>query len=843
MDVIVYAHTHWDREWYRPFQEFRLRLVDIVDFLIEQLNTGKLDNFYFDGQTIALNDYLEIDSDKKNEILRLIKNKKLFVGPWYVLADEFLVSGESLVRNLLIGINQSKDYGCYDYIGYLPDAFGHCSDIPRIMNLFNINNVIVWRGVGTQKSEFIWKSIDESSVLATYLTEGYFQDFFHWKVPIERKTKAIRKQLNKIKKFSVTDTILLPAGADHLAPAKDLSEQIEEVNKHINGYKLIEGSPFDYIKKLDLKNLNLNNLKGELRDNCRNFILPGTYSTRLYIKKANAKSTWKLSKLAEPFHSLLQASGIVSPRNEELDYAWKLLLQNHPHDSICGCSVDEVHDEMMPRFSQVDQISEGLIARGFNKLAHRVKSGKLIIFNASNYPFTGVIKVKSHNPLPKNIKYQYLRTDKAFPPEVLFDLHRAPIQEDVREYKEYLVWIDNIAPNSIKVIGDRYIAKEKPKGVKVTDKSIGNPLVNVEVDKDGTLILTDLESGKKFDRLHSFKDFADKGDTYNFCPIKFDNPRLSILIKSEIAERGDLRSVLRLFYEMEIPESLDKNEKYRSMAIITQLMIVDVIVHSGSKRVEFKTMWENLSRDHILQLRFGFNDKVYKTVSENNFGLIERQFNPDYNVVDYIPAEKDKELKMNTAPMQRFVWANGLGIIGEGLSEYGLEGDELYLTALRSVGLLSRGAMDTRGTPAGPPLLTPGSQCLGVQRIRYALYPTSKPQELLKEADQFMRSILAEVGISEDTSGEKSILSDLLKINNPNIYIYAVKPTFNQVQNELTIRLMNISNKKQALKLSSDIKFSKIFETNGLEEKSATEYALTDKIEFKPYELKTLILD
>ncbi|MCK7485182.1 MAG: hypothetical protein MZU97_06225 [Bacillus subtilis] len=95
MDVIVYSHTHWDREWYRPFQEFRLRLIDVIDQIINQLTQGEMNSFYLDGQTIALDDYLQIHPYKKEQIIELIKNKKLLIGPWYVLADEFLVSGKA----------------------------------------------------------------------------------------------------------------------------------------------------------------------------------------------------------------------------------------------------------------------------------------------------------------------------------------------------------------------------------------------------------------------------------------------------------------------------------------------------------------------------------------------------------------------------------------------------------------------------------------------------------------------------------------------------------------------------------------------------------------------------
>ncbi|MDD3012143.1 MAG: glycoside hydrolase family 38 C-terminal domain-containing protein [Candidatus Gastranaerophilales bacterium] len=839
MDVIVYAQTHWDREWYRTFQEFRLRLVQVTDSIIEQLEQNKLDCFYFDGQTIALEDYLEIRPEQKEKILKLIKDKKLFIGPWYVLADEFLVSGESLARNLLTGIDQSKKYGCDEFVGYLPDAFGHSSDIPRLLSAANIDYAIVWRGAGNNKSEFIWKSPDGSSVLATYLTEGYFQDYLNHPVSVQKKAENIEELLDKINKYSLGNLILLPAGGDHLAPPKDFDNLVSQINSDINNYTLCSGSLFNYKNLIKNQNLDLAEVQGELRDNTRNFILPGTLSTRLYLKKANAISTWKLCKLAEPLYSLLQYCQIVSNLENELIYAWKLLLQNHPHDSICGCSTDEVHDEMIPRFNQVNQISDWLTGFCLNRLSQKVKKGDLIVYNSSDAAYSGVIKIKTSENLPQNVMSQYLGSVNEFPQEILYDTERAPVQEDIKEYKEYLIWAEDIKPFSIHVIKKDYEYKKHPTIVETESRFIKNSRIRLEVNDDGTLKLTDSDIGKTFDNLHIFCDLADNGDTYNYSPVINDQPIKASLLKTEVIENGNLRGILRLIYEIKIPESLDKVKKIRSEKVLTHNINVDITVYADSRRVEFNASWENLSCDHILQIRFRFLDMVSKTFAENNFGIIERFFDPDYDQLKNFPAKKDEELKSNTAPMQRFVFANGLGIITEGLSEYGVEGNDLCITMLRSVGKLSGGVIGTRGTPAGPPLDVPGAQCTGIQNARYAICAVHKPEELFMEADQFFGCILTEMGIAPDNSAETEIIKNLLNFNNPDIYTYAVKLPQNKAQKGIIIRLMNISDKKQCIEINSDMNFKEINEINLLESVISTGL---EHIEFKPYELKNILL-
>lgn len=838
MDVIAYAQTHWDREWYRTFQEFRLRLVQVVDFVLDQLEQNKLNSFYFDGQTIALEDYLKIKPENKDRIIKLIKEKKLFIGPWYVLADEFLVSGESLVRNLLTGINQSKEFGCNDFIGYLPDAFGHSSEIPRILAGANIDYAVVWRGAGENKSEFIWQSPDNSAVLTTYLTEGYFHDYLNQDVSAQKKALNIEKILNEIKKYSANKALLLPLGGDHLAPVEDFNESLKQVNELIQDYNLRSGSLFDY-KKL-LKNNDISKITGELRDNSRNFILSGTLSTRTYLKIANAKATWKLSKLAEPLYTLLNQSKEIDGFANELDYAWKLLLKNHAHDSICGCSVDEVHDEMISRFNQVEQISDWLIGDCLNKLTQKVKKGNLIVYNASDKAFSGVIKLKTSEPLPKNLLSQHLQDMNEFPQEILYDIKRAPVQEDIKEYKEYLVWAENIKPYSIQIIDNDFKYKEHPTIVETGDRFIKNSRIRLEINDNGTLKLTDSDMGKTFDNLIMFYDVADDGDTYNFSPIVNDKPIESKFIKSQIVENGILRGILRLYYEMDLPESLDRKAKKRSKNILKHKITVDISVTADSKRVEFDLNWENLSKDHLLQIRFNFPEKVYKTFAENNFGIIERDFDPDYNQFEKFPAKKDFEIKSNTAPMQRFVFANGLGIITEGIAEYGVEKNDLFITILRTTEKISGGAIGTRGTPAGPPLNVPKAQCIGKQNVKFAICAAKQPEELFMEADQFFGCILTETGISKTKSEQTKIIRNFINFNNPDIYVYSLKLPQNKKQKGIIVRLMNISCKSQSLKINSDLKFNKINEINLLEDKITEK---SDKLLFKPYELKSLLLN
>ena len=208
--IIAYVHTHWDREWYREFEEFRLRLIEVVDEILERLQSGDLPEFYFDGQTIALEDYLEIYPEKEDLIKSLIKKKKLFVGPFCCSADQFLTCGESLIRNLSFGLKKSCEWGEKDFIAYLSDTFGHCVSMNEILKTANLDKAIMWRGIGDLPADLTWNDIK-----TTNLIQGYFNDFLNCDLDVDKKAEGLKKYLDKIASKS-GDYVLLPIGADHL---------------------------------------------------------------------------------------------------------------------------------------------------------------------------------------------------------------------------------------------------------------------------------------------------------------------------------------------------------------------------------------------------------------------------------------------------------------------------------------------------------------------------------------------------------------------------------------------------------------------------------------------------
>ena len=714
--VIAYVHSHWDREWYREFEEFRLRLIEVFDEIIIALKRGDLPVFYFDGQTSALEDYLEIKPEKETEIKKLIKNKKLKVGPFYCSSDSFLVSGESLCRNLQIGIKKSKELGETEFIGYLSDTFGHSESICKILKHFDIDKACLWRGLGDLPSDLNWNDIK-----VTYLIQGYFQDFLNLDLPIDKKAELLKKYLDKISLKS-NNNILLPIGADHLCIPKNINKQIEELNKIYSDYEIKVATPFEYFETItDRKNV-----KGEFLDNSLNFILPGVYSSRLDIKQANANSQWLLTRIAEPLQALL---GTKNKQNE-INYAYKELIKNHAHDSIYGCSLDEVHKQNLARYQKVDCISNGIIKRTLRDITS--EKGNLSIINLSNFEYDGVIKIKTEKKIPKEFNAIKLSSTKGFTDKKLYNINEIPITEDITTLNEYLIDVKNIPAFSINKVEKENIYNEN--NLKYSDNSIENSNIKFEI-KNGEIIVTDKKRNEKYSDFIQIIDRADIGDSYNFGALQGDKKLNAKILKFRLKEKNHIRLILNIIFKIDIPCA--STEKGRNKKSLKHKINIDVILYNQADYLEFNTKWENKSKNHILQIGFNLKDKITSTINEDLFDTVERKFNPDFDIYKEIPAARGKEIKPNTAPIQRFVIAQNLGVITKGLTEYEVNKNTLFITLLRATGIISNPKNTTRGTPAGPPINTPDLQCLEKNEANFAITFNNKEDDLFKLSEYF----------------------------------------------------------------------------------------------------------
>ncbi|HZC46352.1 MAG TPA: hypothetical protein VE243_07740, partial [Candidatus Acidoferrum sp.] len=390
MDQLYFVvHTHWDREWYQPFQQMRARLVAMADRMIPLVERGTIPSFHFDGQTIVLDDYLEMRPQAESRLRNLIRAGKIQVGPWYVLADSFLVSGESLIRNLEIGMEIARRFGRPLDVGYLPDQFGHIAQMPQILAGFGFTTAVLWRGVGADvnRNRFAWEALDGSSVLTVYLPNGYSNGA---NLPLESVDSFVARAeqiANRERDFAAGAPILVMNGTDHAEPDTRLTARINEA-REISAMTFETGSLENYVRRL--AELPLDGTPrhiGELRSPLRSHLLPGVTSSRTWIKQRDFENCRALERYADPLAALANALGRDVGLNENafLEMAWRTEIQNHPHDSICGCSVDQVHIDMRYRFDQAAMLAETAVRRAAAAClnSRQADAAEIAVFNPS----------------------------------------------------------------------------------------------------------------------------------------------------------------------------------------------------------------------------------------------------------------------------------------------------------------------------------------------------------------------------------------------------------------------------------------------------------------------------
>jgi len=441
LTILLVPHTHWDREWYQTFQQFRIRLVQAVDKLLDILDSDDtFSHFMLDGQTIILEDYLEIQPEQEERLRQHIRSGRILVGPWYVQPDEFLVSGESLIRNLQFGLKQATDFGNPMYVGYVPDSFGHIAQLPQLLQGVGIDNAVFWRGVGSEakKSEFYWQAPDGSRVFVAHLADpiGY-SNARHMPLSLEEFVTRVSLLIANLLPKANTPTLLFMNGSDHLEvqdglpttiqaantllhtiddSRKNLLSQLEhnDANEAItyNSITMQIGTLPQYLDRVrqQIKHNELQTLTGELRSSQYSHLLTSVLSSRIWIKQQNTATEHLLERWVEPLTAWAWKNGATYPQGL-VRTAWRYLLQNHPHDSICGCSIDQVHRENAVRFAQSQQIAEGLIQQAMQQLAQSIDTRApfptqhishepvpIVVFNPAPGPRTEAVRTQVQLP-------------------------------------------------------------------------------------------------------------------------------------------------------------------------------------------------------------------------------------------------------------------------------------------------------------------------------------------------------------------------------------------------------------------------------------------------------------
>ncbi|HEX5940154.1 MAG TPA: glycoside hydrolase family 38 C-terminal domain-containing protein [Dehalococcoidia bacterium] len=870
---VVVSHSHWDREWYQTYESFRVRLVGMVDRLIDLLNSDpEYRCFTLDGQSVTLEDYLEIRPERRSELERLVREGRLMVGPWYILADELLAGGESLVRNMFIGSRIARQYGPVMPVGYAPDAFGHPAHLPAILNGFGVKLAAFWRGAAhvAAGSEFRWRSADGSEVTVLHFPHGYSGLLSLSEEP-EHAAAQLEAAAERLAPLASGDTVLLMNGGDHVEPQANLGRAIRLVNEARGNDVLRHGNLLDVAEAVAVNHESLPVVEGELRAGKLSPVLHGVTSTRTWIKQSDFATENLLLRWAEPFSAWAESlraelgaeweepwvvRGPIAryPTDPEsirglLTQAWKLLLKNQPHDSICGCSIDETHEEMRARYSQSQWIAEELTRqplRMIARLAPPLDGPGALVFNPSAAQRTDFVKVVV-SETADGVPVAMIGPDGE---RLACDVTREPTGENVERTADYVpegsVEVGFVA-RDLPSLGYRVYRAEygqRVESIVSSERRIANEYFAVAVAESGALTVTDLRNGRVLNDVNRFVDSGDAGDEYNF-----DAPVDDLTIDAPThwdarAELGQSRQRLVVdgFYEW--PAELEPDRRSRSRALVSSAVVTTASLYPGVPRIDIETRVDNRSRDHRLRVLFPADFRCETSWSEQHFGVIEREntqqaFDVDEWVEDP-PVQHPQKTFVALQDGQR-----GILLANRGLPEYEVVEHDgrsaIALTLLRCVGWLSRDDLRSRRVGAGPPLPTPGAQLLGRHRFNYSLIPYEGDwSQAFPGAHQYATPLRGRRS-HPGSSGFLPADGSLLELDNPRVVVSALKPAEDRAG--FIVRLVNYSHEAESVKLKLHRPWLSLSRTNLDEQPSEVlaESGNDASITLAPHEIVTLM--
>ena len=623
-----------------------------------------------DGQTVVIDDYLEVRPGARGRLDAAIRRGQIQVGPWYTLPDEFLVSGETLVRDLQRGIALAEAHGGSMRAGYLPDSFGHAAQMPQIYRQLGFTRAAVWRGVplSIDRVAFIWEAPDGSEILTAYMGNSYSQGV---DLPTEPAALAARiaSALRAIEPFRPLKDILLMNGNDHVLPQRNLTAAVNQANNQLDGTLIRIARLDDYLSVIP--DDQWPRWRGELRSSARANILMGTLSVRAPDKQMYARATRTLERLAEPAAALSRQE-MTAP----LQQAWTLILQNAAHDTACGSAIDAVAQAARERSAIARKLADDVLDRCLPVLA-----GEGEAWNPSAFPRQGVIEVDGR-----------------------------PVLTPV---------IPGCSSGRLEPV-------HRDTGVSASRTRLENAYLVVDLNPDGSISVLDKESGVRYANLNRLVDEADAGDEYNFSPPAELDERILMAPRGavwNVLEAGPLRGRAEVSFSRTVHRGLRPDRRRRSGDPTAMPVRLAVTLDVASPRLDLELEIENRATDHRLRANFPLPFVARESAADTPFHVTRRAVTKPHRD----PGAPEVELP--TYPMHSFVDVSdgrtGLALISDGLHEYEvLPGapQMLALTLLRAVGWLSRDDLSTRTGHAGPAIETPGAQVPGGHRFRYSLY-------------------------------------------------------------------------------------------------------------------------
>ncbi|MBQ9710271.1 MAG: hypothetical protein IJV67_06600 [Clostridia bacterium] len=756
---VVISHTHWDREWYMTFECFRLRLVDLVDRLLDIIEGDSNYIFHLDAQTVVLEDYLELRPYNEERLRSFVRSGNLIIGPWYLQNDFYLSSGESTVRNLQIGTAIAEDFGRCSRVGHAPDQFGNVSQLPQILKSFDIDSFIFGRGFShyetvdgerrpaVMPTEFIWVGADGTEALAVHLKHWY-NNAQHMPEEIELSELILTLSESNFEGLNVSPYVLLMNGVDHLEAQADILDVISKLRQ--KGYDISQKSLDNYVSdvKQAVNGKELFRFKGALNYGDDYSVLKGCWSSRIYLKRRNVQAEDLLINNLEPLYSYLELNGFKGLYPTcELNYLWKKLLKNQTHDCICGCSVDDVHYHMEDRYSRVEELGKMLLERGMKTLAlHSVhsladeKKYLVAVFNPTQTEQTAVVQAAMNFTENVDSLAVYGADGEQIPYEIVEVFNRqydvfSPVNlPGVLDVNTHVIrFVAKSVPAFSSAIYAVVINEEGCTIEKKCRKTLENDKYCISVC-NGELHIENKISKEKYVNPILLEDCVDRGDAYVYR--KSSDVPMIIKPGQFVFKDGELKQSLEFSFEYVAPAEYDFEALALSDAQVTERVECSLSIDRVSDVISLSYKIINKRKDHRLRLLVESGIRGGAIATDSVFDFDERK---PYESCDI--TESNTHFAATFSEV--FVGNRALSAYTEGQHEVAYEEGRLAITILRCTGVINR-SPDTFSMIGGETWRVDGNQCVkDVEgRIGFAYGGRKGPAKNYTDARMFRTGLL-----------------------------------------------------------------------------------------------------
>lgn len=854
--IDVVSNTHWDREFRFSFEKTRHNLLVMLDTTLDILESDpEYHSFTMDGHSIMIDDYLEMRPERREQVEKFIREGRLIIGPYYTLPEEFTISHEALIRNLMFGRKTVQKYGGrVPTVGYTPSSWGQTGQYPQILKDFGVNYMMFYRGISHHEApaEYIWKAPDGTEVLASRFAlycryNWYYQVHravsrnrvwskdYKWgefdEVPFRRADgfvgpsinydlkdpvanyekenlkKAILDMLEEEKGHFTTPVFLGMNGHDISVAFPRESEVIKDAKELFRGEMEIEHTNLENFWKdaeayLDKTNMTV--LTGERRSYLKEgkwtYLFPGTISARTYLKQADFHAYTELAYLAEPLNAL---AGNDSSRY--LERGWRYLLSNHTHDANGGCAPDCVCKDMEYRFRKAQDIGEIVaedamthIAKNLSPEGQEKDIVQLVVYNSLPFERSAIVPLDIEVPATlgdgiqmDGVSLQPIESEKS---SIFVDsIWDVPTILESRHHRLYAK-IEHIPALGYQVLT---IKPNPHKMQKRPGIAKGNVLENrklkATVNPNGTVDVLYKETGKEYKGINFYTSQGEVGNAWKHDSPEFDRKYSTIGTphKIYVTESGALSGTIVTECALEVPESCAVNPS----DIYTKIPIkTSYTLDEDADYIKVKVELTNNAKDHWLRVNFPTGIKTNVSVADSHFDIVKRS-------VEIPDSTGWVEQAFGTHPLRTFAalddGENTFAVMPKGLFEYEVLDDSVMALTLLRACRIKLAVSEEKVTE----LEDEGVQCPGKRNFEYAIFfGKGEVGSLPNRAAEIFAPV--KCAVCGRGKGELPLSDSLLSVDNQNIHVTSIKKA--EDGEGIIVRYYNPTDEEQTVIIRAD---------------------------------------